>query len=229
MGRFFNIDSPVMAGLSRVADLMLLNLLVMVMCIPVITIGPTLTAMHFVLLKMVRKEEGYILAPFFKSFKENFKQAAICGLIMILFIIVFIVDLQIINNSGLDIANWLRTALLACGVIALMMGMYIFPLIARFSNNIRSTFKNALFISILNLPKTVLMVVVCVLPVILVDLSINMYPIAFLLGITGPGYICAMLYSKAFKRFEPEAEPVDADSWSIDMSDDVKEEINESN
>ena len=36
-----------------------------------IPIGPALTAMHFVLLKIVREEESYITKTFFKSFKED--------------------------------------------------------------------------------------------------------------------------------------------------------------
>lgn len=219
MGRFFSLDSPMMALLSRLADLMLLNILVLIMCIPIITIGPTITAMHFVLFKMVRKEEGYVFAPFFKSFRQNFKQAAISGLIVIVVIIIFIIDFRIINESELQYANTLRVALLACGVIGAMTLMYIFPLFARFTNTIRGTFKNALFMSILSLPKTILMIAVCISPVILIALSVNMYPLIMLLGITGPGYICAMLYSGTFRRFEPEEEQIDADAWSVDLSE----------
>lgn len=226
MGRFFSLDSPVMATLSRMADLMLLNVLVLVMCIPIITIGPTITAMHFVLFKMVRKEEGYVFAPFFKSFRQNFKQAAISGMIVIAVIIIFIIDFRIINESGLQFANTLRIALLACGVIGAMTLMYIFPLFARFTNTIRGTFKNALFMSILSLPKTILMIAVCILPVILLAFSINMFPLVMLLGITGPGYVCALLYSGTFKRFEPEEEQIDADAWTVDMSEATGNENN---
>ena len=58
MGKLFNIDSPVMRFLGKVADLMILNLVTLLCCIPVVTIGASLTAMHYVLLKMVRNEES---------------------------------------------------------------------------------------------------------------------------------------------------------------------------
>jgi len=222
MGRFFNLDSPLMASLSRVADLMILNVIILVLCLPVITIAPALTAMHYVLLKMVRKEESYIIAPFFKSFKENFRQATIIGLIIIVLVIIFIIDLQIVNNSELGIASWLRIALLACGLIGTMTLMYIFPILARFKNTIRGTFKNALFMSIINLPRTILMIASCLLPLVVIFFNTGMYPLVFLLGITGPGYLCAIVYSKTFKRFEPEEIPIDADSWTVDMGDDIE-------
>jgi uncharacterized membrane protein YesL len=219
MGGFFSLDSPAMVFLSRVADLMLLNLLVMTMCIPIITIGPALTALHYVLLKMARKEEGYLFVPFLKSFKANFKIATLCWLIMLALMMVFYVDMEIINNSGLEFARWLRTALYAVLLIGVMAGIYVFPLIARFENNIRNTFKNALYMAIINLPKTALMIVIYLIPPALALLSLNTLPIVFLLGISVPSYMCAKLYSNIFKRFEPEEEPIDADSWTVNMEE----------
>lgn len=227
MGRLFSLDSPVMIFLSRVADLLLLNLLVLIMCIPVITIGAAFTGMHYVLLKMARNEEGYIIQPFFKSFKENFKQATIVWLIILVFFTIFIVDILIINNSGIQFAAWLGIVLIAVGILAIMTIIYIFPLIARFRNTIRGTFKNALFMSILSFPKTILMIVIYIIPIVIIFLSPNLIPFVFLLGISGPGYLCAMLYSKTFKRFEPEEELKDADDWTVSM-DDADEESTES-
>ena len=219
MGRFFSLDSPLMVFLTRAADLMILNILVIVCSLGIITIGPTLTAMHYVLLKMVRKEEGYVVKPFFQSFKQNFKQATICWLIMLAFIALFVIDMRILNLSGLEFAGWLRIALGAVGLIAFMVMLYVFPLLSRFENSIRATFKNALFMAILNLPKTILMILVCALPVLVLLLSMNLVPVVFLLGITVPGYICAMLYSKVFKRFEPEEEAIDADAWTVSVDE----------
>lgn len=64
MGKFFDIDSPLMQFLNKVADLMLLNLLTLICCIPLITAGAALTAAHYVVLKMRRNEEGYIAKDF---------------------------------------------------------------------------------------------------------------------------------------------------------------------
>ena len=53
MSKIFDLDSPFMRVLNRVADLMILNLVTLICCLPVVTIGASLTAMHYVLLKMV--------------------------------------------------------------------------------------------------------------------------------------------------------------------------------
>ena len=59
--------------LNKVADLMILNILTVFCCIPIITAGASMTAMHYVALKMARNEECYIARDFFKSFKLNFR------------------------------------------------------------------------------------------------------------------------------------------------------------
>ena len=72
--KFFNLDSPLMKFLSRMTDILWLNILTVVCSIPIITAGASFTALHYVCLKMVRDEEGYITKTFFRSFKENLKQ-----------------------------------------------------------------------------------------------------------------------------------------------------------
>ena len=67
MSSFFNMDSPIMRFLSRVCDLIILNLLIIVCCIPVFTAGASITALFSVTLKMVKGEESYIVRGFFQG------------------------------------------------------------------------------------------------------------------------------------------------------------------
>ena len=78
--KIFDLDSPLMNVLNKMADLMWLNILTLICCIPVITAGAALTSMHYVALKIVRNEESYITRSFFKSFKTNFRQATLIWL-----------------------------------------------------------------------------------------------------------------------------------------------------
>ena len=54
----FNPDSPMMRALGVVWDLIVLNLLFLVCCIPVVTIGPAITALHYVTTKMAGEKDG---------------------------------------------------------------------------------------------------------------------------------------------------------------------------
>ena len=57
MNRLFNLDSPIMVFLGKVGDLIWLNVLTMICCIPIVTVGASITALHYVSIKMVRNEE----------------------------------------------------------------------------------------------------------------------------------------------------------------------------
>lgn len=206
MGKIFDMDSPIMRFLSIMADLMILNLIALICCIPIVTIGASMTALHYVLLKMVRNEEGYIVRSFFKSFKDNFKQATIIWLIILLFIAVFVGDLLIMNYSAIEFPKALRVILFALALFVAMLVCYVFPVLSRFDNTIFNTIKNALFMAILSLPKTILMLLLYVLPVVALYFSTMAMPFIFIFGISAPAYFAAMLYSGTFKKFEPEEE-----------------------
>ena len=95
MSRFFNPDNPIMEFIAKIFDLILLNLIFIFSCVPIITIGASTSALSYVTLKMVRNEEAYIVRSFFKSFKDNFKQATIINLIMIAVGAVLYLDLNV--------------------------------------------------------------------------------------------------------------------------------------
>ena len=235
MGKFFNLDSPLMSGLSKLADLIWLNILAFICSIPIITIGASMTALNYVALKMVRDEEGYVTKAYFKSFKQNFKQATIIWLIMLLAAGIIIGDLFIFGFSGIAFPAWVKIALIAISVRAIFATMHVFPILARFENTVLNTFKNSFFMGILSLPKTVLMMVIWAVPILISVYFFQAFPLVIGLGTSGPVFLSAMLYNKTFKRFEPEEEEMASDSeWSIAVEEtgqipetEKKEELSE--
>lgn len=203
MDKIFNLDGPFMQVFNKIADLIWLNILTMICCMPIITAGAALTAQHYVVLKMVRNQEGYITRSFFKSFKTNFRQATCIWLIILAFILMFAGDIYIFAYSEMEFPRILVILVCAAAIILSLVGVYIFPVLARFDNNIKNTVKNSFIIAIISLPRTIAMILVTALPVILLFVSLRLVPISALLGFSGPAYLCALLYNSVFKRFEP--------------------------
>jgi len=103
--------------------------------------------------------------------------------------------------------------------------MHVFPILSRFENTVGNTYKNSLLMGVLAFPKTIAMMVVWLVPSFLTIYVPPMTPIALCLGISGPAYICAMLYNGTFKRFEPKEEnEADGDEWFIEVEDEGAEE-----
>ena len=80
---FFNYDNPVWRFIGKFWDVLIVNLLWIVCSIPIVTIGASTTAMYYVTLRLARDDDGYTFRSFFKSFRENFKQATAIWLIFL--------------------------------------------------------------------------------------------------------------------------------------------------
>ena len=200
--KFFDLDSPLMQVLNKVADLLWLNILTLICCIPIVTVGASLTAMNYMALKIVRNEECYITKGFFKSFKQNFKQATAIWLLFLLAVLVLAGDFYIVKNSGIELNIVIKVVI---GIVALILTftwMFVFPVLAKFDNTVIRTIKNAFVMSILQFPKTLLMIVIYALPIVIGILVPQAFPICFLFGLSAPAYVSALLYNKFFKKLE---------------------------
>ena len=211
--KLFNLDSPVMVFLSKVANLMILNVLTIICCIPIFTAGAAITALYYVTIKMARGDDPFIIKGYFKSFKENFKQATIIWLIMLVILAIIAVDWRVtlVMMTG-NSAKIMKTVLFIVSFLLLLTGLYIFPVLSRFDNTVKNTFRNAFLISFMNLPKSVLIVIIHLIPVALLLVTIQALPFLFLLGIPAVAYFSSLLYVGIFKRFEPEEQVQDGEN-----------------
>jgi len=156
MSKFFNLDSPVMRFMTKVADIMILNLLFVITSLPVFTIGASLTALYSVAMKLVRDEESGIFHSYFHAFKMNFRQSTVFWLGTVVVFIVVILDMLILARIDSPIAAAMNTGVFILGVFLLMVCQYIFPLVAKFDAGILQTLKNACLMAVAHLPKTIL-------------------------------------------------------------------------
>ena len=209
MDRLFNMDNKFFTFMSRVADLIILNLLCLVCCIPIVTIGPSVSAMFYVTLKMVRNEESYIVRSFFKSFKQNLKQGIIINLIMLAAGVLLAIDISICRGTAGSLGKVLIVIFMMILVIYLMLFMYIYPVLAKFYNTIRNTFINAFLMSIRHLPYTVLMILISAAPALVLfipsaQVQSTVILLLVLLGFSGIAYINSHFLVKIFDKYIPE-------------------------
>ena len=206
MGKLFNLDSPILRVLGTLADMCLLNIMTLICCLPVFTAGASITAMHYVLLKMVRNEEGYVWKEFWKSFKENLWQGMAIGSILLIFVAFFLVDCYIFKGMVETVSVPMLAIAGAFALFLYMIYLYAFPLLAHFHNTVLGTIKNAFFVGVMAFPQTILMMIVTALPVVLVYQYAQILPLIIMFGLTAPAYFCAWMYSKTFKKIEPKTE-----------------------
>lgn len=200
--KLFDYDSPLMSALTKIANLMILNLLTILCCIPVITAGAAITAMHYMCMKMVRNEESYIVKGYFVAFKESFKQATKVWLVLLLIIAILLGDFLIINHSGIQFPYWFRVVFYAISIIALFEYIMVFPLMGKFDNTTLRTMKNALIISIVKFPVTLLMIAMNAVPIFITIYLMQIFPFVLMFGWSVPAYFGAKMLNKYFKKLE---------------------------
>ena len=108
----FNYDNPVWRFIGKFFDILILNILWMVCSIPIFTIGASTTAVYYVTLKLVRDEEGSTVKAFFKSFRENFKQATAIWIVLLIAGIIIAGDLYFFIRVQ-NVSPTLRMVMLA--------------------------------------------------------------------------------------------------------------------
>ena len=178
----FNYDNPIWRFIGKFWDLLIVHILWFVCCIPIVTAGASTTALYYVTLRLVRDDDGYTIRSFFKSFKENFKQATAIWMIFLVIGLILGFDLYFMATVFTTPSMW-RTALvtifLAMLVIWTAMITYVFPLQSRFYNTVKKTIFNAFFMSIRHIFHTIGMVVI---DAALVFITLTLVPQLLLFG-----------------------------------------------
>lgn len=77
----FGLDGKLFRGLTKAGDFIILAVITVVFCLPVVTIGASLTAAFYSGIKLVRDEESYVYKDFWKSFKMNFVQGLLLEIV----------------------------------------------------------------------------------------------------------------------------------------------------
>lgn len=144
----FSLNSPVLDYINTLVSFVVLNLVFLVCCIPVVTIGPALAALYHVTLKEAKKEYGYILRTYFRYFAKCFGKAFLIsvGLAAPFGLVLFAFFFW--NAMGSAAATAAATVLAIIGIVIYASGMYAFPLLARYENTFRQTLRNAFSMAI---------------------------------------------------------------------------------
>ena len=165
-----NMDNPFFHAMGKLLDSLWVSILWLFCSIPVITLGASTTALYYTVHKSIRGNRGYTTRNFLKSFKENFKQATLSWLAVAAVWLVLAADIAITHKvllSGSQMGLFFYFFLFAL-VFAVGWACYVFPYIARFTNTVKASLQNGLFMELQHLPWSLLLVVLLVASLLLV-------------------------------------------------------------
>ena len=159
MGNLFNMDNAFFRFMGKLFDVVALNLVFIIVCIPLVTIGPAISALYYASVKSIRRDRSYPIKEFFKAFKRDFKQSFIVGLILVLASVIIYVDIRFVMNFIKNSFTTMRYVYLVIGMVISFISVYIFPLISRFSLKISGLFRLSFYLAIRHLLTTIVSII----------------------------------------------------------------------
>ncbi len=219
--KLFRIDSPFNEAMSRMFDLVALNLVFLLCCVPIVTIGASCTALHVVTMRLAAGDEPQVVKGFFRAFKSNFGQATLTWLLLLVaggFLYVDSLIAAQMGTGGLP----MKLLLGVFGILYLFILLYIFQIQGRYRNTVRRNLQNALLMAVRQLPKTVILAATVILPVLVAVYGptavFALCIVAFLVGgCSLIAWIQDRIMVKIFSYYDEMAE--DASDRSGDLSE----------
>ena len=193
--------------LRRMFDLMVLNILWLLCCLPVFTFGPASSALARVMITLVRGGSEAVAKNFFIAFRRDFGRAVVLGLIGLAGLAVAVSDILFaVSLSGGMKILFLIVAALVCSLVFSYLA-YIFALHAFFENSVAGQIRNALSLAAASPMETLAIWLCFAVPVaaILLLPRIVLVYIGFLyilFGVSCPAYFAAKHQAKVIARFD---------------------------
>lgn len=213
-----NTDGRVMNFLSRLGDMFILNVLYLISCIPVVTIGAATTALYYNTLKMAENRESYVWREYWKAFRQNFKQATIVWMILLACIFILGSDVLLLGGMSKALGSVVALIVIVLGIFLIMMGVYVFPVLARFDNTVKNSFKNALIMAVRHLPSTIVIVILHGLPLLPAMVSIQVFLkgalVVLLFTVSILAYFQSKLFTRIFSNYYPKDKEYDFARYS---------------
>jgi len=156
----FDPDNLFWRLISRGVDFVGLGLFWLLLCVPVVTIGPATSALYYTVVKVFRQRDNAGFTTLWNSFRANLKKGCIATLICLpvaaLIVVSYAVMTAFRDQGGMGavlfVAYWV-VLLIPAGVVC-----WLFPILARFETGVKDAFRTAFVLALRHLPSTFVVV-----------------------------------------------------------------------
>lgn len=203
MGNLFKLDSPVIRFMTLVTNLVCLNVLWLVCCLPIITAGASTAAMYYVIFQYLTKQDDAVLKPFFKGIRDNFKSVTPIWILNIFLGLALAAGVFYLSD---DPRFWLKIVFALLVIVYLGASSFLYPLFARYDAPVRHIVLNSFALSMRHLMSTVLILGLNMIPVMLAawksELFLKTAIIWTLLGFSLISYVNGRVLLPIFQKYE---------------------------
>ena len=202
MSNWLNPDNKFFGFMGKAFDLVVLNVIWLILCLPIITIVPATTAMYYAVVKVIRRERSYAIKEFFRSFKRNFKQGALFSLFLVLAAFIMYIDFRyslLLIEQGETSGNTFLGVFLIIAILICAVFTFLCPVLSRFDMKWGGILKTAFFMSTRHILTT--LVLLALMIAVLLGCYIIL-PGMFFLPAVGT-LLASFLIERVFKKYMP--------------------------
>lgn len=195
----FRYDNPIMSGISKIANCILLSMLWLAGCIPVITVGASTCALYYTVEKNIKNDRGYVVSSFWHAYKENLKQATVVCALLLAVEVVFLCDywiLDALEKSGHVLGNIYILFQIFMGLV-LLYAVWVFAMLGRFQNIVRQIMKNSFILMVRHIGTSFVIAFCLTFGIVIVWLI----PIAVFLMPTVVCWLISVPVERVFKKY----------------------------
>lgn len=201
MNEFFHPEKGIWAWLSAMVDVVGLSILWLMLCLPVVTIGPATAALYYTVVKYVRGREPGAFGGYLRSFAANFKVGSRATLLCCGAVAVLAGGYAVMRAAtGTDTADLLFAVYHFALFLPAGFLCWLFPLLGRFTFGLKGLFVTAFQLSVRHLPSTV--VVVLLTAETAAFCAANWWPALFMPTIAM--LLASLFFERVFQKYAPE-------------------------
>ena len=213
-----NEDNIVHIWLNIIGDIVVANLLFLLCSIPLVTIGPSLTALYHCMLRTVKGNNNETVKTFFRAWKENFIPSMAIWLILLGMCAVLFLNIGFLNQQGSFFGTILLYASGALMVLLVLVFLYVFPVIAAFSGTVKNHVKNAFLFAFMHFPSTIVIALVSFLPMYMTYRDLQLMPLYaacwFFFGFGLTAFLNSLLFYRMFRPYLDDEEEKEENTQS---------------
>lgn len=204
----YNQDSKFWHFATLVADFILLNLLFIVLCIPVVTIGPAVSALIHTTLKLSEDENRTIIKPFWNEFKRDITKKMILWIVYLVIIAAMVYMVQFywnFANNNVDLFRIfgfmlfvLSELILVTTIIASIIGL---AMTTKYFSPIKRLIKNSyLLIIVMPFQSFIMASAFVIVTIFFIYQTVPVFLFFLVIGFAGLAYTFAPLIREFFTK-----------------------------
>ncbi|WP_196812007.1 YesL family protein [Schleiferilactobacillus shenzhenensis] len=202
MARFFALDGKAYRTLQSMYQLLVLNLMFVIGCLPVVTIGASLSALYGMALKLDDPSTVQVAPGFWHAYRKNLVQGSVLGW-LVMGLVAGMIAFYWWIGKVVGPSSPLMVAVIALYAILFLTVMYIFPLVGRYQETIGQVLHNAVTLAIGNAWESVVMFLLMIAVVFYLPFKYHWIAIIVLvMGFAGTAYLQSWLLQRVFAKYE---------------------------